>query len=208
MMSNNTSILDEPIEEINVPILRPYGGKKIIKLREREAPLKGFLKTHRINDEEGQGQTFINHIRHNVVKFLSERKKPFQVKFIFTCKFQKGVSEEDMTYSFGYFHTHVERIMEDTDLDELYDRMTRECLEKIEKYQNKGSGWQFASVESFDINVDPFRPLRGSSYFPLPRKLASKGAIINVQNKQDNKRFKWAVTSNRLYIKERFIPND
>ena len=44
--------------------------------------------------------------------------------------------------------------MEGTDLGEMYERMTKECLEKIEKFQNKGSGWQFASVESFDINVD------------------------------------------------------
>ena len=195
MMTNNP-ILDEPIEEINVPILKPLRGKKIIKLYEKEAPLKGFLKTYRINDQEGQDQTiFINHIRHNVIKFLSERKKPFQMKFIFTCKFQKGVSEEEMTYSSGYFHTNVERIMEGTDLDELYERMTKECLEKIEKFQNKGSGWQFASVESFDINVDPFKPLRGTSYFPLPKKLAAKKAIINVKNEQDNECFKWAVTS-------------
>ena len=195
MMTNNP-ILDEPIEEINVPILKPLRGKKIIKLYEKEAPLKGFLKTYRINDQEGQDQTtFINHIRHNVAKFLSERKKPFQMKFIFTCKFQKGVSEEEMTYSSGYFHTNVERIMEGTDLDELYERMTKECLEKIEKFQNKGSGWQFASVESFDINVDPFKPLRGTSYFPLPKKLAAKKAIINVKNEQDNECFKWAVTS-------------
>ena len=48
---------------------------------------------------------------------------------------------------------------------------------------------------SFDINVDPFKPLRGSSYFPLPKKLALKHAIINVQNKEDNECFKWAVTS-------------
>ena len=50
MMSNNP-ILDEPIEEINVPILKPYRGKKIIKLHEKEAPLRGFLKTYRINDQ-------------------------------------------------------------------------------------------------------------------------------------------------------------
>ena len=195
MMTNNP-ILDEPIEEINVPILKSYRGKKIIKLYEKEAPLRGFLRTYRINDQEGQDQgIFINHIRHNVAKFLSERKKPFQVKFIFTCKFQKGVSEEETTYSFGYFHTNVEKIMEDTDLVELYERMTRECLEKIEKFQNKGSGWQFASVESFDISVDPFKPLRGSSYFTLPKKLAVKKAIINVKNLKDNECFKWAVTS-------------
>ena len=160
-MMSDKPILDEPIiEEINVPILKPHGGKKIIRLHEREAPLKGFLRTHRINDQEGQDQTvFINHIRHNVAKFLSERKKPFQVKFIFTCEFQKGVSEGEMEYNYGYFHTHVERIMEDTDIGELYERMTKECLEKIEKFQNEGSGWQFSSVESFDINVDPFNPI-------------------------------------------------
>ena len=194
-MTNNP-ILDEPIEEINVPILKPYRGKKIIKLYEKEVPLKGFLKTYRINDQEGQGQTiFINHIRHNVIKFLSERKKPLQAKFIFACKFQKGVLKEEMTHSLRYFHTNVERIMEGIDLVEMYERMTKECLEKIEKFQNKGSGWQFASVESFDINVDPFKPLRGSSYFPLPAKLAAKKAIINVKNMKDNECFKWAVTS-------------
>ena len=202
MMTDNP-ILDEPIEEINVPILKPYGGKKIIKLYEKESPLKGFLKTYRINDQEGQDQvTFINHIRHNVIKFLSERKKPFQVKFIFTCKFRKGVSEEEMTYSDGYFQTNIERIMEGTDLVEMYERMTKECLEKIEKYQNKGSGWQFEEVVSFDVNVDPYKPLRGSSYFPLPAKLAAKKAIINVQNKKDNECFKWAVTS-AVYPREK-----
>ena len=131
----------------------------------------------------------------NVIKFLSERKKPFQVKFIFTCKFRKGVSEEEMEYNYGYFHTNVERIMEDTDLGRIYNIMTAKCLEKIEKFQNKGSGWQFEGVESFDINVDPFKPLRGSSYFPLPAKLAAKKAIINVKNIKDNECFKWAVTS-------------
>ena len=158
-MSQNP-ILDEPIEEINVPILKPYRGKKIIKLNVKEAPLKGFLKTYGINDQEGQDQTiFINYIRHNVIKFLSEKKKPFQVKFIFTCKFRKGVSEEEMEYNYGYFHTNVEKIMEDTDLGEIYEKMTKMCLEKIEKFQNKGSGWRFEEVESFDINVDPFNPL-------------------------------------------------
>ena len=201
-MTNNP-ILDEPIEEINVPILKPYGGKKIIKLLEREAPLKGFLRTHRINDQEGQDQTtFINHIRHNVRRFLSEREKPFKVKFIFSCKFQKGVSEEDLTYSYGYFHTHVEEVMEDTDLDEMYERMTKECLEKIEKFQNKGSGWRFEEVASFDISVVPFTPLGGSWYFPLPAELAAKKAIINVQNRKDNQCFKWAVTS-AVYPREK-----
>ena len=161
-----------------------------------EAPIKGFLKTYRIDGEKGRDQkTFISYIKPQVINFLYGRKKPFQVQFIFTCKFKKGVPEEEKVYSNGHFRTKIERVMEATDLMEMYERMAKESLEKIEKFQKEGSGWRFVSVESFDINVDPFKPLRGSSYFPLPPKLAAKKAIINVQNKKDNECFKWAVTS-------------
>ncbi|MCG8374780.1 MAG: DNA polymerase, partial [Balneolales bacterium] len=50
-------------------------------------------------------------------------------------------------------------------------------------------------MEYFDINIDPFEPLSGSSYISLPSKLASKQAIINVKNEKDHECFKWAVTS-------------
>ena len=92
--------------------------------------------------------------------------------------------------------------MEETDLGKIYDIMTAICLEKISQFQNKGSGWQFEEVESFDMNVDPFNPLGGSSYFPLPKKLAAKKAIINVKNVKDNECFKWAVTS-AVYPREK-----
>jgi hypothetical protein len=39
-----------------------------------------------------------------------------------------------------------------------------------------------------------FKPLKGSSFFPLPEALAAKKAIVNVQNK-DQECFKWAVLS-------------
>ena len=74
-------------------------------------------------------------------------------------------------------------------------------LELIENFQNQGSGWQFDQVEYFDINIDPFEPLSGSSYIPLPEKLASNKAIINVKNEKDNECFKWAVTSAVFPIK-------
>ena len=153
--------------------------------------MRGFLRTHRIDGRRGYDQTtFTQYIRPRVIGFLSERKKPFQVKFIFTCKFKK-----EKEYNYGHFHTNIEWIMEDTNLGDLYDAMIAMCLEKISQFQNKGSGWQFDSVVSFDINVDPFNPIGGSSYFPLPAKLAAKKAIINVKNQKDNKCLKWAVTS-------------
>ena len=235
-MAHTSSIMDAPIKEINVPVLKPTpyvrissfrrkvrsyyktlgekvraNAKKVINrfadwilhlpnervrggVNEMEAPLGGYLRTYRIDGIRGQDQnTFTNHIRGRVVDFFQRRQRPFQVKFIFTCKFFKGVGEE-REESFPNFHTRVERIMEDTDLDELYERMIKECLEKMEKYQKEGSGWHFDGVVSFDINIDSFNPMRAGSYFPLPYKLAIKKAIINVQN-EDDECFKWAITS-------------
>ena len=176
-MMSTRSILDEPIEEINVPVMQPtrYTPKRrpaiyikrffdrfadwitsyvqepikrkvnerIEKLKieikniyyrydrltlyEREAPLKGFLKTHRIDGKKGYDQkTFTQYIRPRVIEFLSEKRRPFQVKFIFTCKFRKGGD-----YNYGYFHTNIERIMEDTDLNEIFNIMIAMCLENI-----------------------------------------------------------------------------
>ena len=237
---NNNSILDSPIEEINVPILKPtrynprrgpplriernfnrfadwimayvpepmrrrvderierlrteieniYQRYRELQLYRREAPLRGFLSTHRIDGRKGYDQrTFTQYIRPRVIRFLDEKEKPFKMKIILTCTFKKG---NDTNY--GYFHTEVKTITENDDLREIYNLMILEILSKIDKFQNKGSGWQFEQVVSFDINVDPYEPLGGSSYFPLPARLAAKKAIINVKNK-DNECFKWAVTS-------------
>ena len=186
--------VNKRVKKLKKDIKQIYSRYGRLSLYEREAPLHGFLKTHRIDGKKGYDRkTFTQYIRPRVIKFLSERKKPFQVKFIFTCRFRKGFLGK-VEYNYGYFHTNIERIMEDTDLGEIYNIMIAMCLEKISKFQNKGSGWQFEEVVSFDVNVDPFEPIGGSSYFPLPAKLAAKKAIINVQNKGDNECFKWAVT--------------
>ena len=244
-MAQMKNILDSPIEEINVPVMKPTPyvprrrppiyirrnfnrfadwimshvpepikrkvNKRVEKLKrevekiysrydrltlyEREAPLRGFLRTYRIDGREGYDQnTFIQYIRPRVIRFLSEKNKPFQVQLILTCKFRKEVGEK-VEYNYGYFYTHVEVIMEDTDLGHVYNTMIAMILEKISKFQNKGSGWQFDSVVSLDISVDPYRPLRGTSYFPLPKKLGAKRAIINIKNERDNACFMWAITS-------------
>ena len=42
--------------------------------------------------------------------------------------------------------------------------MTDIILVKVQQFQNKGSGWQFENIQSFDIFIDLFQPLDGSTY--------------------------------------------
>ena len=65
--------------------------------------------------------------------------------------------------------------------------------ERIQSFNQRGSNWRFQRVLSFDIHLTDFQPLRGSTFFPLPKKIATKKAVINMKN-DDNLCFKWSVT--------------
>ena len=226
-MAHTSSIMDEPIEEVNYPVLRPTRyvatreppviiernlgrfedemmeylsrankrlrrrvRRRVARLRreirgiyqrysryqlvERERALNGFLRTHRIDGVRGYGQrAFTHYIRPRVVRFLDERKKPYKMKFLLNCKYKKGDEIMDR-----YFHSDVVIITQGDDVGEIYNELISKILEKIEEFQNSGSGWQFVQVMSFDINVDPYTPLAGSSYIEVPKELVGKHAII------------------------------
>ena len=51
-----------------------------------------------------------------------------------------------------------------------------------------GTDVRFYSVIKLELHTVSYKPLRGETWVPLPKELADKKAIINVQNK-DNKCF-------------------
>ena len=61
----------------------------------------------------------------------------------------------------------------------------------IQQWISEGSAWIIKSVDGHFINVVRYRPLRGSSYIPLPKELqnSAKG-IINMKN-NDDECFRW-----------------
>ena len=70
--------------------------------------------------------------------------------------------------------------------------MVDRVLENIAKYMVMGSDVRFHSIIVLELHTVSYKPLRGETYIPLPKELADKKAIINVQNK-DNKCFLWCV---------------
>ena len=87
----------------------------------------------------------------------------------------------------------MEIVYEGTDLQEVYERMKTKILESFSSYLKNGSGWVLKKVVRLDITLSKFKPMRGSSYIPLPNAVRNKNAVINVKNK-DDECFKWAAT--------------
>lgn len=50
------------------------------------------------------------------------------------------------------------------------------------EYQREGNNWVRDKVLGVTIHIVQYDPIKGSSYIPLPAKLASKKAFVNVQN--------------------------
>jgi hypothetical protein len=88
------------------------------------------------------------------------------------------------------------------DLQSAFDQLDRLIL----GFQREGSGWVIDFVAHLQVYVATNRPVCGSSYMMLPRKLAKKKAIVNPRNPDDEKCFIWAISSS-LGARYVSIPN-
>ena len=120
-------------------------------------------------------------------------------------KREQGYDEEDEGYDdvkgegrrmiakFAFHSKDLKLVLEETDISELYDEMTDEIEEEIQKVNDiESSGWTLIEVISLVLHVTKWEPIYGSSYIPLDPYLANKKAIINMKN-EDDKCFMWCV---------------
>ena len=104
----------------------------------------------------------------------------------------KDESRGEYTQEFN-FHSAIKKILESTDLDEVFNEMIDEIEEAVQKVQEAvGSGWIFKEVLDITLHTAKWDPLNAGSYIDLPENLKNKKAIINMKN-QDDKCFLWCV---------------
>ena len=108
----------------------------------------------------------------------------------------------EISAEFAFHSKDLKLVLEGIDISELYDEMTDEIEEEIQKVEDtEGSGWTFLKVIKLVLHTTKWEPIYGSSYIPLDPYLANKKAIINMQN-EDDKCFMWCVLR-ALYPKDK-----
>ena len=91
-----------------------------------------------------------------------------------------------------FFHSETVENLEGTDESAVFDRSIQTIEEIIQNFNQRGSNWRFQRVISLDVHFTDFQPLRGSTFLPLPSKISTKKAVINMKN-NDDQCFKWSV---------------
>ena len=91
------------------------------------------------------------------------------------------------------FHSAIKLILENTDVEEVFNEMMEEIETSIQRVENaEGSGWVLEKILNITLYTAKWDPLNAGSYMELPAFLKNKKAIINMKN-QDNECFKWCV---------------
>ena len=123
------------------------------------------------------------------------------------CAIEKqDIKTGEVVFNLPFFCSDIEVNLESTDVNDLYQKMADNILEKVVSYNKGGSNLIFKQILSLEIHTVLYESLGGSSYIPLPPELCNRKAIINLKNK-DNQSFKWIVTraSNMVYINPEHI---
>ena len=186
--------ITNPWSSFKKRVMSLYKEQEDFEVKESKSALTKFTKQYTIEGREGYDpKTFLSSCRGSIVDLL-RRQRGTKVKLILKCIMEKtSIATGDIITIQAGFRSKIQVNLEGTDVKELYEGMVGMVLENMANYQRQGSGWRFKSLISLDIHTVKYEPIKGSSYIPLPPKLAKKKAIINLKNKDDHC-FKWCVT--------------
>ena len=183
-----SQVLNEIVEHVRTN----YPQRQSFEVRESNSALRNFARVYTIDGiEEYDARSFLQNTRQNITSVLRNNRGT-KVKLISKCNMKRPSNLGETVISPTDFHSHIEINLDGTDEKELYDTMVERIVEKMATFQSKGSGWRLHSIIQLELHTMGYNPLRGKTWIPLPKELANKKAIINMQNK-DNKCFLWCV---------------
>lgn len=127
-------------------------------------------------------------------KIENEVQSKTAIKIYFSCfiDFHLAVDAEYKTNPTPCLSTTPTIVFVASNIDEILEEEFQKMCTLIENFEYQGSGWILDKILGVHLHVLEYKPLYGSSYFPLPPKLRNKKAVINVQN-EDNKCFIWGI---------------
>ncbi|XP_065223826.1 uncharacterized protein LOC135847991 [Planococcus citri] len=174
------------------------------KIEEIKSAFKNRIKTYRITPNESYYDITecLSGLRPEVEDILAEtagKLSSFKYNLELFAKYYKPIEMSDVK---SFNTKNIIYCAESGDLEGAYQQFENMIKTKSEEFQSKGSGWSLEKILFLEVNINKYKPIGGSSYIPLPKWLANKKAIINIQN-EDQACFAWAVIS-ALYPREHF----
>ena len=170
---------------------KPYEHKPTFT--QKAQAIKGYARSYEISLINKQDPLIqLQHTRllieNNLLEILT-KMKGLKFNEVLKITFKKQVGDESIEKT-AYFNGKVQLVTNEIEIAESLQITQEQIINRIQQWISEGSGWTIQSVDTHFINVVKYRPLNGSSYIPLPKKLQKAKGLINMQN-EDNECFRW-----------------
>src|ERR1043165_4738943 len=184
---------DEKVEAFITKLNDLYAQKKPT-IRKINTALHGTTSQYTVDGISGvDAESFLNTVKPQVIDLLVKNRQ-VKVRFVLTCDMERvDMKTGEVIVAQPHFSSKNVVNLDSTDVNEIYANSVDKVLESMAHFQMQGSNWRFTAVVRLDIHNIVYKPLKGSSYIPLPPELAGKKVIINMQN-DDAEFFKWSIT--------------
>ena len=158
---------------------------KIFTFRKELSAFNNFTDQYVIDGSNTyDGLSFLMEAKNSIIKTL-ESNRGIKVRLYFNCVMRRDTAEGPQRQNF-YFHSALKIILENTDVEEIFEEMVEEIETAIQKTeQAEGSGWVLESIIDIKLYTAEWNPLNAGSYMELPAYLKNKKAIINMKNQDD-----------------------
>ena len=93
------------------------------------------------------------------------------------------------------FKTENKNILRSDDLNTFYDFVIDKLVNEADNFERKRSGWNLNEIRFFELRINKYEPLRGSSYIDLPENIKSKKKTIIYVKSKDYKCFMLYISS-------------
>jgi len=140
-------------------------------LVKEKSALDEFANKYIIKGEPGITPYQFFRSKSSYLKDFLRNHRNIKVRFVLVCLMEKMTGNAKLSITVqdkAYFHSDTHINLESTDVKEMLAKVIRTILEKISIYQQNGSGWYFKEILHLEIHTVDYKPMRGSSYIPLP----------------------------------------
>ena len=155
--------------------------------------------TWTLNYKQNDANDYID-LLDNSVLFMSRylqryRTKRRTMKFNMSLhvNFEKSVDPSVITVPPAVLVTEQFEVYTDTDIEECLRECSRQLQNRIDCYEDTGSGWIISNLVALDTTIWQLDPLRASTYHPLSTWIRNTKCVVNIKNRNDNMCFKYAV---------------
>lgn len=122
--------------------------------------------------------TFLKNKEETIRSILKkERTKRKRIKFYLTLQVRFTKTKDDQVeIAEPHFHGRCHILLNNDDIESALRESIMKMFNAFIEYQREGSNWVLDKVLGVTVHIVQYNPIKGSSYLPLPTKLASKKA--------------------------------